>query len=178
MTRTMNPLFNRFRAAQDGGVTVEFVLVFPIFLLLMAAAVEISLVTMRHTMLERGLDVVVRDIRLGTGTVPQHDEIKTRICQEARLIPNCTETLKLEMQVMDLRAYSDLPEAADCTDKAEPAAPVRAFDHGDANDLMVLRACAKYDPFLPDAMIGKALFKDSNGQAMIVSKSAFVQEPL
>ena len=167
----------RFRGEDKGTASVEFVLVFPVFLSLMLMSIELGFVTLRHTLLERGLDMAVRDIRLGTGTAPQHDQIKQMVCDYAGFIKNCDQNLRLEMSPTDLRAYSGLDSTPDCTDKAEPTKPLRGFKHGTQNQLMLLRACYRYEPFFPDDFLGKALVQDSSGQASIVSMTAFVQEP-
>ena len=89
---------------EDGNASVEFMIIFPIYFALLAMSVELSMITLRQTLLERGLDMAVRDIRLGTGEFVQsydtdeeneaavedyHDKIKTRICDEAFVIMDC-----------------------------------------------------------------------------------------
>jgi hypothetical protein len=129
-------------------------------------------------MLERALDMTVRDIRLGTGSAPQHDEIKDLICERAGFIDDCAESLRLEMIELDPRAWSGLTTEADCIDKSEDIKPVRNFVNGQENRLMVMRACAMIDPVFPTTGLGKALIKDSAaGEYALVSMTAFVQEP-
>ena len=76
MIGRMTSRLRRFFHKEDGNASVEFVLVFPAFLSLLLMSIELGFVTMRHPLLERGLDIAVRELRLGTGTVPQHDQIK------------------------------------------------------------------------------------------------------
>jgi hypothetical protein len=168
----------RFRHEEAGTATVEFVLVFPLFLSVMMMAIELGFITLRHTLLERGLDMAVREVRLGTGTAPEHDEIKQLVCDNAMFILECETNLQLEMRPADIRTFNSLDRSVDCTDKAEPSKPVRQFTPGQQNELMLLRACVRYDPIFPDEFLGSALSKDANGQAAIVSMTAFVQEPL
>ena len=66
----------------------------------------------------------------------------------------------------------------DCTDAAEPARPVRQFTNGQQNELMLMRACLRFDPLFPDAFLGSALKTNSSGESAVVAVSAFVQEPL
>lgn len=162
---------------ESGNASVEFVLVVPIFLALMIMSIELGYVTLRHTMLERGLDIAVRDIRLSTGSAPQHGAIKQTICDEAMIIPNCTNNLRLEMISTDPRNFTGIDPVPDCVDVSQPAKPLRAFENGQSNELMILRACAIYNPIFPDDMLGAKLVKASNGQPAAVSMSAFVQEP-
>lgn len=169
---------HRFRRDEDGTASVEFVIVVPVFLALMMFSIELGFITLRNTMLERGLDIAVREVRLGTGTVPQHDEIKQIVCEKSVIIYDCMNTLQLEMRPTDIRAFSALDTEADCTDAAEPTKPVRAFIPGAQNELMLMRACVKYDPLFPKQFLGRALQTDTNGQATIISTTAFVQEPV
>ena len=163
---------------ETGTATVEFVIVFPFFLGLMLSMFELSLITMRETMLERALDLTVREIRLETGAAPQHDEIKTRVCERAPVIPDCEKNLRLEMVQVDPRAWT-LPDAEfDCVDRSQDVQPVRTFVNGMENDLMLLRACAKFSPVFPGAGLGKKLSKDGAGMAALIATSAFVQEPM
>ena len=168
----------RFLREEGGNASVEFVLVFPAYLALMLMSIELGFVTLRHTLLERGLDIAVREVRLGTGTAPQHDEIKDLICQNSLMIRDCATTLRLEMRSADIRAFNSLDTTADCTDAAEPTKPVKQFVNGQQNQLMLLRACLRFDPLFPDDALGSALTKDASGQSSIVSMTAFVQEPL
>ncbi|MFX0544864.1 TadE/TadG family type IV pilus assembly protein [Roseovarius sp. S1116L3] len=163
---------------EDGNATVEFVIIVPIYLALMAMSLELSMITLRQTMVERGLDIAVRDLRLGTGTNPTHDAIKKRICGEAYVINDCENAIRLEMVPSDMRNLTTLGGEVMCTDKEEEGAPVLKFTPGQQNQLMFLRVCAKYDPLFPTWHLARSLKKDSSGQVAIISMSAFVQEPL
>ena len=171
-------ILGRMAQDEEGSATVEFVLVFPLFLAFMIMSVELGFITMRHTLIERGMDLAVRELRLGTGTAPQHDEIKDLVCENALLVLDCEDNLQLEMAPANLFAFGTLDTTADCTDRAEEAKPVRTFVQGQQNELMLLRACYKYDPLFPDEFLGSALVKDTSGQASIISMTAFVQEPV
>ncbi|WP_111733691.1 TadE/TadG family type IV pilus assembly protein [Roseovarius amoyensis] len=178
MTRLAMPRLRRFLSDEDGNASVEFVIVFPLYLALMIMSIELGFVTLRHTLLERGLDIAVREVRLGTGTVPEHDDIKQIICDNALMVVDCEQNLRLEMQPADLRAFNSLDDSVDCTDASEPSKPVRGFTPGQQNQLMLLRACLRFDPLFPDAALGSALETDTSGQSAIVSMTAFVQEPI
>jgi len=171
------PRLKRLWRNDEGTATVEFAIVFPFFISLFLSSVELGMITLRHTMLERGLDLAVRDIRLGTGNAPQHDDIKDDICDYAALIPDCKTSLRLEMVQVDLRQAVNLEEEVDCVDSSKPVEPVRSFVNGRENEMMILRACVKYDPIFPTSGMGKQLDVDGAGQAALVAMSAFVQEP-
>ena len=55
-----------FLRRKDGVASVEFVILVPVFLLAMIDAVEASVMMVRSTLLARGLDLAVRELRLGT----------------------------------------------------------------------------------------------------------------
>lgn len=176
MSRTIGRL-RRFARGEGGTATLEFAIIFPFFITVLLSSVELGMITYRHSMLERGLDLAVRNIRLGTGNAPQHDEIVKEICDYAGAIPECTTSLRLEMVQVDLRNEVVFDRTADCVDKSEDVSPVRTFVNGQENDMMILRACVKFDPVFPTAGLGKQLVKDGAGQSALVATSAFVQEP-
>ena len=168
----------RFLKDEGASATIEFVIWFPMFITLFLSCVELGLITVRHTMLERGLDMAVRDVRLGTGRTPEnHDELKDLICGYAGFIPDCRATLRLEMRPIEMRAFAALSPNADCVDLSQPVLPLREFATGLSNQVMVLRACVKFDPVFPTTGLGRALATDGSGQAALIATSAFVQEP-
>jgi len=167
----------RFWRAEDGNATVEFAITFPAIITILLSGLELGFVTMQHSMLDRAMDMTVRDIRLGTGTAPQHDDIKDMICARAGFIPDCDTSLRLEMIQVDPRAWSGISTDPDCTDKSEEVSPVRSFVNGQENELMILRACAKINPVFPTSGLGKNMVKDEYGQYALTSTTIFVQEP-
>lgn len=178
MIREFASSLRRFRKSESGHATIEFVMVFPAMLFLLLSGVELGMISLQHAMLERAMDITVRDIRLGTGNVPQHDEIKDLLCERAGFIGNCSDNMLLEMVVMDPRDWTGISGTATCTDKAEEVIPKVEFrNDASENELMVLRACAKIDPIFPTTGLGKGLVKDGAGQFALVSTSVFVQEP-
>ena len=167
----------RFWRDQAGNATVEFAITFPAIITIMLSGLELGFVSLQQSMLERAVDITVRDIRLGTGTAPQHDDIRDMICNRSAFIPDCTSSLRLEMIQVDPRNWSDIPTVPDCTDKSEEVSPVRNFVNGQENELMVLRACAKIDPVFPTTGLGKNMVKDEYGQYALTATTVFVQEP-
>ena len=174
---SVSALLSRFSRSEDGSGTVEFAIVFPAMLLFMLSGVELGMITLQHSMLERAMDQTVRDIRLGTGTAPQYDQIKADICERAGFIEDCANNLHLEMIQLDPRNWAGISPDPTCTDQSEEVAPVRIFVNGAENELMIMRACAKINPVFPTTGLGKNVNKDGAGQFALVSVSAFVQEP-
>ncbi|MDA5556264.1 TadE/TadG family type IV pilus assembly protein [Shimia sp. MMG029] len=177
MIRKFAKLPRVFRRDEEGTVTVEFVIMVPFFLGLFLSSVELGLMSLRYSYLERSLDLAVRDIRLTTGFTPNHDELVTKICDKAAVIPNCEDNLLLEMVTRDPRNYVELGNNTLCTNRLNDAQPVTRFEDGSENDLMILRACAKVTPIFPTSAFGAGLAKDTSGDYAIVVMNAFVQEP-
>jgi len=157
--KTIGRFLQGFRKKEDGGPSVEFVLVFTPFMILMVSAFELGLLMTRHVMLERGLDMAVREVRLNTGAPITEDQLKTMVCNAAGIIPNCTTQLRIEMIALDLRqqngfANSGVSRVAPCIDAADPFQPAPVFQNGTANEMMIVRACARLVPMLPETALG------------------------
>ncbi len=167
----------RFLRNEDGNSTIEFVVYFSVFFFVLAAGVEIAYLNLRHAMLERGLDLATREIRLATGHIPSYDDVRTHICEEATILDDCESNLRLEMVQVNPRSFVQVQQQADCVNAEEEPRPVRAFEDGQDNDLMLIRACLKFKPLMPTTGLGKELNKDDEGYAQLVVTSAFVQEP-
>lgn len=178
MIRFLKSRSRRFARDEDGSATIEFSILFMPVMLLLASAAELGMVNVHYSTLERAVDMTVRDIRLGTGSAPQHADIRSSICSRADFIKDCNQNLKIEMIRLDPFAWTNPPTIPDCTDQSLPVAPVRNFQNGAENDLMFLRVCAKFDPMFPTIGIGKNIQKDGSGMYKLVTVSAFVQEPL
>lgn len=168
----------RFRRDEDGGPTVEFVLVFVPFMVLAVSAFELGLLMTRHVMLERGLDMAMREVRLNTGSSVDETDVKRMVCNAAGIIPNCMQQLRLEMRPIDPENWSNIPRAASCTDVNDPFAPARNFTNGNENEIMIVRACAIFSPMLPSMGLGYFLAQGPQGYYRLVSTSAFVMEPV
>lgn len=177
MRHTLSHFLRRFQKNADGNASIEFVFMFPIFFLILLSSVELGIMTLRYTMLERALDLAVREVRLSTGAAPDHDELRQMICDDATMIPNCYDNLKLEMLLIDPRNWEPISSVVTCTNQAKEVQPVTTFVSGTDNELMLLRACIKFTPLFGDKGLGLKLAKDSNGDSALVAMSAFVQEP-
>lgn len=178
MIGPVKTFLRRFRRSEDGSaLVIEFMIFVPVLFGAFLMAVELGIYTMRQMYLDRGLDMAVRYVRLNTNTNYTHDDIKQMICGNAGWLENCDTTLRLEMVTVDPRQFAQFDQTADCVDTSEPVQPVRGFALGQENQLMMLRACVKFDPVYPTSGLGKALEKDGSGQARMVSSAAFVQEP-
>ncbi|WP_372885656.1 TadE/TadG family type IV pilus assembly protein [Shimia sp.] len=173
----MTRFLKRFRKEDAGHASIEFAIMFPVFFFILLSSIELGVMTVRSALLERALDVVVREIRLTTGSAPSHQKLREMLCSETNVVPDCLNNLALEMYLVDPRAWAGIPAKATCTNRAEEVDPVVSFSHGMDNELMILRACAKFTPMFTDLGISALLQRDGAGDSAIVAKSAFVQEP-
>lgn len=168
----------RFLRSDEASATVEFVIIFPAFILLMLSAFESGMLMTRQAMLERGVDMAIRQVRIGAMDPVTHDDLRDAICAQSAIIPNCASELKIEMRRVDLMSWTSIPARADCVNREDYGAPLEAFQAGSANQLMFVRVCALFDPVFPTAGLGAQLPVRSGGAYALVSTSAFVIEPL
>lgn len=177
MIRRTAQSLRRFRACEDGNATVEFAIVIPAFIMILMSTVELGLINLRHSQLERALDQTVRDIRLNTGANKSHAQVRDEICDLSGFIENCATSLRLEMVQVDPFNWSPVDPDPDCVNSIEDPKPVRTFEHGKSNELMLVRACMKFNPVFPTWGLGESLYKDGDGRISLIATSAFVQEP-
>ncbi len=176
--RPLRRVMHQFWRAETGTATIEFVIVFPVFITIFVSAFEAGLLKTRHVMLERSVDLAVRQLRLGTWVPPTHQELKQEICDHANIIPDCMNVMLLELRPVSTQTWSPLAEATSCVDRAEEIAPVTDFDGGQQNEMMLVRVCVIVDPFFPYTGLGLTLPEhDQTGGYALVSTSAFVNEP-
>ncbi len=162
---------------EDGNASIEFVLLFPVFISIFGSAFEAGLLTSRQAMLERATEGAVRDLRLGVSSVATHDDLKARICNVAGLIPNCDEALLIELVPVSTQTWDMRWGEFRCIDRDEDITPVTSFSQGGSNELMLVRVCAVVNPMNPVAGLGLKLPKVNASDYALVAASAFVNEP-
>ncbi|WP_052245346.1 TadE/TadG family type IV pilus assembly protein [Halocynthiibacter namhaensis] len=185
MIRNFQNLIHRFRTDETGSSTIEFVLWFPLFMSIMLSSVEVGVLMIRQVMLDRAVEITVRDLRLGT--VPNmdaanlgdlHNTLKELICERGTVLgAKCESTILLELRVVDQVTWNPLSVAPTCYD-VEADQTESSLDVGNENELMIIRACVRFDPFFP----GTGLVMDlprhpTTGDYALIATSAFVNEP-
>lgn len=178
MSRLLSPL-RRFRKAEDGNSTIEFVLLFPILMILFLSTVESGIMMLRHAMLERGVDMAMRSLRLGTDSPPTFDELKAEICNYTGLIANCTDNLQVELVEVNTTNWTLAVSDIRCIDRDSEIEPVTetTYQPGASNSMMVVRVCAIVDPFFPATGLGSIMPVDATGGYALVTISSYVNEP-
>lgn len=182
MNRFVNR-YLRFKKTEDGSATVEFVLLFPVFIFLFLMGFEAGYYMVRTVMLERAVDLSVREVRLGNGGIPEYKVLKANICAQAAIIPDCMESVQVDLRRIDAVPGGTLAMRSDtiCNNKTEDAAVNQRntfYDVGSANNVMMLRVCALSEPLFPTTGIGVGMRSDQVGdEVAIVATTLFVNEP-
>lgn len=176
--RTFGRALRRFGTSEHGVGTVEFVVVFPFFVAVFLSSYEVAIMNMRAVMMERAMDIAVRDIRLAGGDEIAHDDVREGICEAAILIPKCTDVTKIELTRVDRDTWTtNVDDDPDCRDRLDEIKPPKNFQNGQQNDLMLIRICAVVDPVFPTFGVGRTIPKDESGGYILLASSAFVNEP-
>lgn len=178
-------LFPRLRAglrdfarSESGTVTVDFVIVLPIFLTILFSSLEAGMTMTRIVMLDRALDLTVRDLRIGAmGQAPDHDVVRARMCDYMVMVPDCAGSVMLDMQVINRNNWTGFTTATTCRNRAVEMQLPLTFSQGGSNEIVTVRACAVYDPIFPTTNWGLRLPPDDTGGHQIASMAAFVNEP-
>lgn len=186
MTRAMKTSFSSFLADEDGNPTIEFVLTFPVVIVIFCAAFESSFYMIKSVSLERSLDLVTRDLRLGNLGSISHNQLKAEICGRAAVLGSpteCIRSLKIELQPIDTASFSMPITPTNCVDKSQPIDPAiepspNEYALGDSNQIMLMRVCLQSEPMFPTTVFGARMNRTSiDGNYSLISTSTFVNEP-
>ncbi len=166
----------RYLRDQTGTATIEFTILFPFLMYMILSIAEAGSLMARAVMLDRGVEIAMRDLRLGRVPGITHQEIKDRICDAAFLIGECRGAIQLEMAPLP-NAASFPGSAITCIDRTSEIEPVVTFDPGAREEIMLVRACVVVDPIFPGIGLGALLPTDSSGGVALTAMSAFMNEP-
>lgn len=168
-----------FWKRERGTASVEFVLLFPFFIAIMLSSIEAGVYMARKVMLDRGLNIAVRALRLGMEEDPTFAEFKQMVCSETLLLSDCAKSIKVELTAVDMTTWTGLGTTAQCRDVSKEIDPAdeTKMSVGENNELMMVRACGIYNPFWPGTIFGLRLKDMGDGAYALVVQSAFVNEP-
>jgi hypothetical protein len=169
----------RFGRDEGGATSIEFVILFPLFIGIFFAAFESGFMMLRNVMLERSVDLAVRDLRLGTPTPPTFDELKQTICERTHFIDDCLDVVQVELRPVDMTTWGPLDGPPRCIDVESTIDPFDQTEYsvGSNNELMLVRVCALFQPMFPTTGLGLGMRYDGEGNYALVATSAFVNEP-
>lgn len=177
MKSRIRSLLRPFRKDDRGMASVEFAIFFPLYISLFFWAAELGIITMKSVTLDHALDVAMRDLRLGLMENPTPENLKQEICSRARLIGNCENQMMIELQPISTQTWAMPRTPVTCVDNDEEIQPSVAFNPGQAQELMLVRACIVVPVLFPAMMFGRQMTLDSTGGIGIASISSFVNEP-
>lgn len=180
---------HRFINDERGTVTIEFVMLAPVVLMIFFASFESSFYMIRSVMLERSVDIIVREIRLGTVDGLNHRVLKERICETSAVNGDpdiCVDKMRIWMQPINTANFNMVLPERNCMDKSAKIDPLddippEEFAYGVDNDIMLLHICLLQDPLFPTTIVGAGLVGangngDDENYALVVT-SVFVNEP-
>lgn len=176
--KRLAPRIRLWARRDDGASTMEFVITFPVIMILFIAVFETSMIMTRQVMLERTLDQAVRILRLADGLTVDAADIREAICDNTDLLPDCMTLLTIDLRPVD-RATYDVPGNQEmCIERADASATLsNQFTSGDDNELMLVRACFIVDRIVPFSGFGLNLTRDDSGGLHMMAASLFVNEP-
>ena len=176
-----------FLADERGTATIEFVILVPIILTIFFASFESSFYMIRAVMLERSVDIVVRDIRLGNLDNLTHRQLKEVICGTSALVGSvatCVDSMNIWMQPINTATFAMVAPPRYCVDRNEPinpllTPPTTEFRFGADNEIMLMRICLKERPLFPTTIVGAGLVAggENDGNYALVTTTVFVNEP-
>jgi hypothetical protein len=169
----------RFARGETGTAAVELVITLPTVMFLFIASAESGLYMTRLIMLDRAVDMTMRDLRLGLLDNPTSLELKQEICSHTSILPDCVDALRLELVPVSTVTWNFPTGRVGCVDRDEEIQEATAFNPGVDNELMLVRACMIQDAMFPGAQIGEGLAYDGDeaGGYALISINAFVNEP-
>ncbi|MCS6624174.1 pilus assembly protein [Roseibacterium beibuensis] len=163
---------------ETATATMEFVIIFPVIMMVFVASFETSMIMTRQVMMERTLDQAVRVLRLAKGLTVTSDEIRDTICDNTSFLPDCNALLMIDLQPIDDTTY-EMPEDNDlCVHRSDATVtPDNEFIVGIDHEIMLIRACMIVDRILPFSGYGLNLTRDDSGGLHMIAASVFVNEP-
>lgn len=169
------------RRDTSGVTTVELMVALPLMLSIVSFTMDLGLLMVRNVVLERAVDISIRDIRLGNAPADDYDGLRQKICENAIIIPECSTRLKMQLNAMSPYVWEDPGKVPDCESlKSVTVTAPRVFDAAARNQLVFFRACAVLDPVMPGWGMGDLLTQASDGTRnrfyQVVAATTFTKE--
>jgi Flp pilus assembly protein TadG len=167
----------RFASDSSGTTAIEFAILAPMFVALMFTTFEVGWLVTKSTLLDRALDIAIRDIRVGDAAAAKSQKaLISAICDNLYVVTDCASSLTVEMT--RIMTKNDFPATdATCVDRDAGLSPIVSFTPGSRAEIMFVRACLVSDALTPYIGIAFHFVKDSKNGYSIVASSAFMNEP-
>jgi hypothetical protein len=178
--------FRQFVRHEEGTATMEFVLTFPVLIIIFCASFESSFFMVRSVSLERSVDIVVRDLRLGKLGAIDPAGLKKLICARSAVLGNvskCETAMAIELRPISTTNFAMPTTPATCVDRRAAIDPSvssspPAFILGTDNEIMLMRVCLKANPMFATTVFGVRMSSPTlDGGYSIITASTFVIEP-
>lgn len=171
----------RFARDEQGNAVVEYVIMLPLVLGMFFFSFESGYMVLRAAMLERSLDMTVRDLRIGLLRNPTVEFLHQRLCSRTDMFDDCENSVTLELTRVN-STFTNLPAVDATCVRRDPEIVAGTdsprVDTGEENELMVVRACLVVDAMFPGTFLGvSAALSKADGTYALVATSAFVNEP-
>jgi len=174
MIRRIPLSMRRLASDGSGAAAIEFAILAPLLFSIIFSIMEAGWIMSQSIMLDRGVSKGVRSIQIGSTT--SYAELKKSICEEAILLFDCADSIRLEFT--PITDGDDFPTAATpCVDRTVEIDPVTSYDAGQRSQIMFARACFVVDPMVPGLGFALHFPKDETGGLRLTSSFAFVNEP-
>ena len=168
---------HRLHKNEDGTATIEFVLAIPVIMTIFMASMESGVLMTRYIMLEKSVDMVMRELRLGQYLAPTPELLKAEICKRTIIMPDCEADITIELSPVNTTAWDFPVIPTGCIDRGTNLKPPLIFNAGAAHQIMLVRVCIPQNAMFPTSGIGLGLPKDGKGGYGLVATAAFVNEP-
>ena len=176
---------------QSGATTVEFVILFPVFVSTIFWIMEVGFLNVKALQLDRGLEFAVRDVMTNDAVTDMteeeaHEHLKSIVCDKT-VIADCGDLLKIELSTVN--DYADFGDSVGaCRDRAIELDPVLSLTYtpdynlnpGSCTESLVLvevQACLLAETILPPFFSRIGTKGGDDGYFEIRSISALLNEP-
>ncbi|MEM7242443.1 MAG: TadE/TadG family type IV pilus assembly protein [Pseudomonadota bacterium] len=172
----------RFLKDDQGSSTIEFIIVFAIYFGFVFSIIDIGWYMVKVIQLERGVDLVTRELRLGLIDDPTYDTVLDKVCEETGILDDCTQNVVIQSQIMQANATpQDLSplcfDPSATPDEQADFDPSEGFSTGVASDQVLFTICAKIKPILASGSILSILPTFDDGHLVVTSRAGFLNEP-
>jgi hypothetical protein len=178
MMRAFTRFLRNFRKKEEGTASIEFLIAIPVLMTIFMASFESGYFMVRHIMLERSVDLTMRELRMGLlPTVSNAAGLRPIMCARAVVLKDCLTTLKVELQPVSTATWTLPATPTTCTDRSVAINTDPGFDKGGGGEPVLVRVCVRQQAFFPTTGIALALPKDPLGGYALLARSVFINEP-
>ena len=162
---------------EEGTSTIEFVLCIPAFMTIFMMSMESGMFMVKSVLLDRAVDLTIRELRLGHYVNPTSDLLKQEICDRSVILSECETSIMLELVPISQTTWAMPATRVTCIDRDAAIQPLVTMDVGSNNEIMLVRACVLVKAIFPSTGLGEKLMYGPGGEIGMISVSAFVNEP-